>query len=102
MCNQSVGLVARFLEARGLPTMCLSIFRQLTERVRPPRAAWVNHPYGAPWGPPGARAEQRRVVREVLEGFERIRSPGEILDLVSTPGFEADEEGLCRPYREGE
>jgi D-proline reductase (dithiol) PrdB len=98
VCNQSVGLAARFLEAHGLPTMCLSIFRQLTERVRPPRAAWVNHPYGAPWGPPGADEEHRRLVEEVLGWFERIESPGQIVDVASTPGFEADEEGLCRVH----
>jgi D-proline reductase (dithiol) PrdB len=96
MCNQSVGLVARFLEASGLPTMCLSILREVTERVRPPRAAWVNHPYGAPWGPPGARGERRRLVRQVLAAFEEIASPGAIADLAPVPGFESDQYGLCR------
>ena len=99
MCNQSVRLLARFLEANGLPTMCLSILRELTERVHPPRAAWVNHPYGAPWGPPGAAEEQRKLVRQALEAFGRISTPGTIVELVHSPGFESDEKGqLCRPY----
>lgn len=94
-----MGLVARFLEARGLPTMCVSIFREVTDRVRPPRAAWVNHPYGAPWGPPGNEGEHRRLVRETLTAFEGLRSPGEIVDLDPSPGFESDEKGeLCVPW----
>ena len=99
MCNQSVGLAARYLEANGMPTMCLSIFRQLTERVKPPRAAWVNHPYGAPWGPPGAKDEHRRLVREALAVSELIDEPGQIVDLEPSPRFEADDKGeLCVPH----
>lgn len=88
-----MGLAARFLEARGFPTMCVSIFRELTERVGPPRAAWVNHPYGAPWGPPRAPAEHRRLLLQVLDAFESIQEPGTIVDLEPAPGFEADETG---------
>lgn len=96
MCNQSVGLVARHLERRGVPTMCLSIFREVTERVRPPRAVWVNHPYGAPWGPPGDGATRRRLAAAVLDAFESIREPGTIVDEDPAPGFEADPIGECR------
>ncbi len=76
--------------------MCLTIFREVTERVRPPRAAWVNHPYGAPWGPPGDEGVRRRLLLEVLEAFEAAREAGTIVDLEPAPGFEADATGECR------
>src|SRR6185312_8991470 len=39
LCHQSVGLVARALELTGIPTMTLSVVKDVVESVRPPRVA---------------------------------------------------------------
>src|SRR5688500_13258034 len=39
LCHQSIGLVARAIELAGVPTMTLTVFKDVVESVRPPRAA---------------------------------------------------------------
>jgi len=41
-----VGLIARQLEAAGIPTTSVSAARDITLAVRPPRAAFVDFPFG--------------------------------------------------------
>jgi len=46
VCHQTVGLIARQLEAAGIPTTSVSSARDITCAVRPPRAAFVDFPLG--------------------------------------------------------
>ncbi|MCB1022738.1 MAG: hypothetical protein KDB79_00005, partial [Acidobacteria bacterium] len=39
LCHQTLGIVAREIEQRGIPTMLLSVDRGITDRVRAPRTA---------------------------------------------------------------
>lgn len=78
MCNQSVGLVAGELEARGIATVCVALVRSIAERVRPPRALVVPFPFGAPLGAEGAE-RQRDVVRQALALLAR-EGPGPVLE----------------------
>ena len=48
-----MGLVARVIEARGIPTVLVSTGRDLTQQVLPPRSVFVNFPMGNPFGKPG-------------------------------------------------
>ncbi len=66
MCNQTVGLVAAELEKQGLSTVCLSLLRNVAEKVRPPRALFVPFPHGYPLDTPGEPPRQRAVIEAAL------------------------------------
>ena len=58
--------------------MLLSTGLDLTQQVLPPRSLFVNHPMGNPFGRPGDRDQQRRILRAVLELAETVTVPGTI------------------------
>jgi hypothetical protein len=76
-----VGLVARVLEREGLTTVSLTSAIDITERIRPPRAAFLNFPLGNATGRPHDAAGQRQVLRRVLGLTETVREPGTIVEL---------------------
>ncbi len=79
-----MGLVARVVEAAGIPTVLVSTGRDLTELVCPPRSMFVNFPMGNPFGPPEKPDYQRDVLRAALEMVNTITTAGEIVDLQDT------------------
>ena len=48
MCHQSVGLIQSIIEKTGIPTASVTLLREVTERVGPPRALFVDRPFGYP------------------------------------------------------
>ena len=81
MCHQSVGLIAREVESAGIPTLCLTSAIDITRAVNPPRAAFLDYPLGHTAGKPGDAANQKAIMTDALEAFERITIPGEIVTL---------------------
>jgi len=79
LCVQSVALLARFLEAGGIPTVTITMLPELTRLVGAPRALAVRFPFGAPCGDPGNRDLQRAVLREALDLLAAAREPGTIV-----------------------
>jgi D-proline reductase (dithiol) PrdB len=59
----------------------VSIQRELTEKVRPPRAVYLRWPYGHPLGEAFHVAQQRWIVLETLRALGEITVPGTIRDL---------------------
>jgi hypothetical protein len=76
-----VGLVARVVEASGIPTVVVATGRDLIDQVRPPRALFVNFPMGNNFGAPGDAEQQRRILRRALELVHDACVPGQIVDL---------------------
>lgn len=74
-------LVARHLEAHGIPTVMLISARDIAARAYPPRAVFVDYPLGNTAGRPFDPANQRAVVLAALETLETATEPGTILDL---------------------
>jgi hypothetical protein len=70
MCNQSVGLIASVIEKGGVATVCLSLLREVAEKVRPPRTLFVPFPVGYPLGMPDQPELQHSVIRAALDLFE--------------------------------
>ena len=66
MCHQTVGLVAGELEKRGVATTSVTMLREITEKVRPPRALLVPYPLGYPLGKPDDPDLQTRILRAAL------------------------------------
>jgi hypothetical protein len=70
-----VGVLARVLEAAGLSTTSISMVREHTEKVKPPRALFVPFPLGRPLGAPNDPALQTRVVRAALDLLDAHSGP---------------------------
>jgi D-proline reductase (dithiol) PrdB len=69
MCHQSVGLIQSIIEKAGIPTASVTLLREITERVAPPRALFVDFPLGYPLGAPNDAALQTRII---LSAFEML------------------------------
>jgi D-proline reductase (dithiol) PrdB len=76
-----VGLIQREIEKAGIPTIGISIVREYTEKVQPPRTVFLKWPFGHPLGEPGNVKQQRAVVLEAFRALYSITTPGEIVDL---------------------
>ncbi len=76
-----MGLIARQLEAAGVSTLCMSSALDITRAVNPPRAAFLNYPFGHTTGKPHEPELQRAILVEALQGFTELTSPGSIKRL---------------------
>jgi hypothetical protein len=70
-----VGALSHYLERQGIPTTGISLVREHTEIVRPPRALWVTFELGRPLGIPDDAPFQRRVAKAALDLLERTDGP---------------------------
>jgi hypothetical protein len=64
-----VGLIASIIEKSGIPTVCLSLLREVSEKVKPPRTLFVPFPMGYPLGRPHDSEIQLAVIRAALKLF---------------------------------
>ncbi|HRI03328.1 MAG TPA: glycine/sarcosine/betaine reductase selenoprotein B family protein [Pyrinomonadaceae bacterium] len=76
LCHQTLGIIARCVEAAGIPTMLVSVDAKLTDKVRPPRTAYYNGEFGSVAGKPNWREYQMRVLDEALRWTETFDQPG--------------------------
>ena len=66
MCNQSVGLIQRAVEATGISTVSITLDESITKRVKPPRALSVSYRFGYPLGEPNNPELQHAIIAEAL------------------------------------
>ena len=64
-----------------MPTVYLGSCRDMMERVKPPRSAFINFPLGHQCGKAGEAELQTQILKDALRLFENAKSPGEIQDL---------------------
>ena len=76
-----MGLVAREIEAAGIPTVTVSVLRQMTEALPAPRNVMVNFRLGQVFGEPGHAAQQRTILRDSLAALRTVTEPGGIVEL---------------------
>ena len=79
-----MGLIAREIESRGIPTLSLTSALSITASANPPRGVYVDYPLGHTAGKPEDPADQRAILGAALEAFETITDPGTIVDLGRT------------------
>jgi hypothetical protein len=60
-------VLARVLESHGIVTTSLSLVREHTEKIKPPRALFVPFPFGHALGRPNDPALQHRVLGAALD-----------------------------------
>jgi len=70
-----VGVLSYFLEEEGVPTTQISLIREHTAVIKPPRALWVSFELGRPLGPPNDETFQSRVVLAALKLLEAPSGP---------------------------
>ena len=63
-----MGLVQRAIEAEGIPTVGISILKEVTQKVRPPRSVFLRYPFGHPLGEAFNVAQQRTILLDALAG----------------------------------
>ena len=76
-----MGLVQRSIEAAGIATISITLSKDITAKVRPPRALDFGFPLGHPIAYPGQVPLQLRVLRLLLKYLQEINSPGTILEI---------------------
>ena len=75
MCNQSVGLIQRAIEYAGISTVSISLLREITEQIQPPRALFVPYPLGHPLGEPNDNAFQTSIMQVAFALLPRNDAP---------------------------
>ena len=70
-----MGALGHFLEREGIATSQISLIREQTAAIKPPRALWVPFMLGRPFGAPDAPDFQRKVLHALLMLFERPAGP---------------------------
>ena len=76
-----MGLIQREIERIGIPTIGISIVRDYTVKVKPPRTVFLHWPFGHPLGELGNIPQQRVVLAEAFRALCAIDTPGTIIDL---------------------
>ncbi len=76
-----MGLIAREVERFGIPTVALSIVRDITEKTPPPpRALFLHFPFGHALGEKGDENRHLDVLYRAFVLLFEAREPGEIRD----------------------
>ena len=70
-----MGGLAHYIEDEGVPTTQISLIREHTEKIRPPRALWVSFELGRPLGVPDDADFQMRVASAALDLLEAPGGP---------------------------
>ena len=81
MCHQSVGLIQSIIEKAGIPTASVTLCREITERVAPPRALFVDLPFGYPLGAPNDDALQTRIALSAFALLTETVPPAIVRDF---------------------
>lgn len=79
-----MGLIQRSIEDVGIATISISLSKEITGKVRPPRAVYFGSLLGHPISNPGQVSRQLCVLRLLLKYLKEIRAPGTIVDIDAT------------------
>lgn len=74
-----MSLVARYLEAHGMPTVIWSNALDITQSAFVPRTYFTNYPLGNPIGRPGDKADQRAGLLAGLQLLKSAQTAGTIV-----------------------
>ncbi len=97
-----MGALGHWLEQEGIATTQISLVREHTAAIRPPRALWVPFILGRPFGVPGDAEFQRRVLLAALRLLEAPSGPVlEDYPEDAPPASTAEGEGFACPVSFG-
>ena len=75
MCVQTVGLLAAAIERENIATVSISLLREVTSIIRPPRALFVPYKMGYPLGEANNPELQTRIIVAGLKLLARNDVP---------------------------
>jgi hypothetical protein len=76
-----VPVLARRIEAAGIPTCVVTMMPQTASSLLTPRVVGVEFPFGHPFGRPGDRDVQRRVLTTALHVLAGADRPHTRIDI---------------------
>jgi hypothetical protein len=76
-----VPVLARFIEAAGIPTVTVTMMPALAAAVLAPRIVGVEFPFGHPFGMPGDATMQRTVLETALTVLSGAAAFGTRVDV---------------------
>jgi hypothetical protein len=76
-----VGLIQSVIEKSGIPTVSITVCKELTAKVRPPRALFADRPFGYPLGAPNDTGLQTRIMLAALLLLNRRMDEPLIVDF---------------------
>ncbi len=88
-----MGLIARNIEAVGVPTVTISLAKALTVAVGVPRAVFVHWPLGHPLGERQHPLQQRTMIFAALQLLLAAKQAG----LMAEPGYRWRRETYTEP-----
>ncbi len=68
------------MEREGIATVSVSIVKEITAELAPPRAVFVPWPLGHPFGKPENIEQQRAVLYDMIALIESAREPGALIE----------------------
>ena len=68
------------MEREGLATASVSIVKEITAELRPPRVVFVPWPLGHPFGRAGNIEQQRAVLYDMIGLLESAEAPGALIE----------------------
>ena len=90
--------LAHSIETRGIATTVVGLVRPHLEKSKVPRGLFVPFQLGRPFGEPGDKAFQRRVLLQALRLLERPAGPVIIEDFPADPPNWRDTPGWRPPF----
>ncbi|HEY5331899.1 MAG TPA: glycine/sarcosine/betaine reductase selenoprotein B family protein [Solirubrobacterales bacterium] len=75
LCTRTGGVIAHAIEAAGIATVTISLVREVSERLAPPRSLFCRFPFGRPLGRPDDPAFQREVLLSAFGLLEERPAP---------------------------
>jgi D-proline reductase (dithiol) PrdB len=80
-CHRATSLIARGLEAHGVPCIQLTVLREMAQAFKPARPVFLDYPLGATAGRPNDPDNQRDILREALTEGSKLGDPWRVHDL---------------------
>ena len=75
-----MSLIARHLEANGIPTVVIGTARDIVESAAVARFLFVDFPLGSPCGEPYDDAQQKQIFQQALDLLENATQPQTTVD----------------------
>ncbi len=76
-----MGLIQRAIEVKGIPTVSVTVAKDVSEMIKVPRALFVPWPMGHHFGVPLHTTLQRKVILEALQLLQTAETSGTIVTL---------------------
>jgi len=88
VCCRSVGLIARAIEAMGIPTVITMMYQQMADAIEAPRVVHALFPFGQPLGEPENPDQHRIMIEDALHLLVTASETGSVVHLPYRWGLE--------------